>query len=250
MTDTIERKPLVIAQGGASAEAPEHTIVAFETAIDEGADTLGLQVRLTRDAHLVVFGPARLERITNGRGRLSAHTVRELKRLDAGSGKDPRFEGQRIQTLHEVLERFRGRTRFWIELPDDAPAESGIEERAVSTIEIYDVVETCQMQAAQPDVLERVRALNPEIRLVITWRGGALDPLLQTSAIADGVYAAAPAVGQPDVVKIRSAGLECYVGKADEPALVDRLVGWRVDGIVTGRPGLVRAWIDRSERFA
>jgi hypothetical protein len=31
---------------------------------------------------------------------------------------------------------------------------------------------------------------------------------------------------------------------------VDRLVGWRVDGIVTGRPGLVRARIDRSERFA
>jgi glycerophosphoryl diester phosphodiesterase len=249
VTDTIERKPLVIARGGASAEAPEHTIVALETAIDEGADALGLQVRLTQDAHLVVFGPASLEGITNGRGPLSAHTVRELKRLDAGGGKDPRFEGQRIQTLHEVLERFRGRTRFWIELPDDAPAESGIEERAVSTIEIYDAVEICQVQA-QPNVLERVRAVNPEIRLVVTWRGGALDPLFQASAIADAVYADARAVGQSDVVAIRSAGLGCYVGKADEPALVDRLVGWRVDGIVTGRPGLVRARIDRSERFA
>jgi glycerophosphoryl diester phosphodiesterase len=161
VTDTIERKPLVVARGGASAEAPQHTIVAFETAIDEGADALGLQVRLTRDAHLVVFEPATLEGTTNGRGPLSAHTVRELKRLDAGGGKDPRFEGQRIQTLNEVLERFRGRTRFWIELPEETNTESGIEERVVSTIEIYDAVEFCQVQAAQPDALARVRSLNP-----------------------------------------------------------------------------------------
>jgi glycerophosphoryl diester phosphodiesterase len=93
VTDTIERKPLVIAQGGASAEAPEHTIVAFETAIDEAADALGLQVRLTRDTHLVVFGPATPRTDHERAGPLSAHTVRELKRLDAGSGKEPRFEG-------------------------------------------------------------------------------------------------------------------------------------------------------------
>jgi glycerophosphoryl diester phosphodiesterase len=247
MTDTIERKPLVIAQGGASAEAPEHTIVAFETAIDERADALGLQVRQTRDTHLVVFGPATLEQTTNGRGPLSAHTVRELKRLDAGSGKEPRFEGQRIQTLHEVLERFRDRTRFWIELPDETNDESGIEERVVSTIEIYDAVEICQVQAAKPEALERVRALNPGIRLAVTWRCGALTPLL---GAANSVYMDARAVGGAEVEAIRSAGLGCYVGKADEPALVDRLVGWRVDGIVTGRPGLVRARIDRSEGFA
>jgi glycerophosphoryl diester phosphodiesterase len=198
----------------------------------------------------VVFGAATLEGTTNGRGRLSAHTVRELKRLDAGGGKDSRFAGQRIQTLHEVLERFRGRTRFWIELPEEANTESGIEERVVSTIEIYDAVEICQVQAAQRESLERVRALNSDIRLGITWKAGALEPLLRTTAIADAVCATAQAVGQADVEAIQSAGLGCYLGKADEPALVDRLVGWRVDGIVTGRPGLVRARIDRSERFA
>lgn len=250
MTDTIERKPLVIARGGASAEAPAHTIVALETAIDERADVLALQVRLTRDAHLVVFGPATLDGSTNGRGPLSAHTVRELKRLDAGGGKASRFAGQRIQTLHEVLERFRGRTRFWIELPEEASTESGIEERVVSTIEIYDALEICQVQAAEADALARVRALNPEIPLGITWKAGALKPLLGAAHLAEAVCATAQGVGRGDVEAIRLAGLECHVGNADEPALVDRLVGWRVDGIVTGRPGLVRAQIDRSERFA
>jgi glycerophosphoryl diester phosphodiesterase len=239
----------VIAHGGASAHAPEHTIVAFETAIAEGADGIGLQVRLTRDAHPVVFGPDVLERTTNGRGSLSEHTVRDLKRLDAGGGKDPRFAGQRIQTLHEVLERFRDRTRFWIELPHDENSESDIEERVVSIIEIYDAVELCQVQSAHAAALRRVRALNPEIKLGITWSGGTLDRLLQAAPALEAVCAAA-VIGAANVEAIRSAGLGCYVGKADEPALVDRLVGWRVDGIFTGRPGMVRTRIDRSERFA
>ena len=249
MTDTIERRPLVIAHGGASADAPEHTIVAFETAIAEGADGIGLQVRLTRDAHPVVFGPDVLERTTNGRGSLSEHTMRDLKRLDAGGGKDPRFAGQRIQTLHEVLERFRDRTRFWIELPHDENSESDLEERVVSIIEIYDAVELCQVQSAHAAALRRVRALNPEIKLGITWSGGTLDRLLQAAPALEAVCAAS-VIGAANVEAIRSAGLDCYVGKADEPALVDRLVGWRVDGIFTGRPGMVRTRIDRSERFA
>lgn len=239
----------MIAHGGASADAPGHTIVAFETAIAEGADALGLRVRLSRDAHPVVFGSDVLEGATNGRGQLSEHTVRDLKRLDAGRGRDPRFAGQRIQTLHEVLERFRGRTRFWIELADDGNAESDIEERVVSIIEIYDAVEHCQVQSGRGAALRRVRALNPEIKLGLIWSGGTLDALRQAAPTMDAVCAA-EVIRAADVEAIRSAGLGCYVGKADEPALVDRLVGWRVDGIFTGRPGMVRTRIDRSERLA
>jgi glycerophosphoryl diester phosphodiesterase len=54
-------------------------------------------------------------------------------------------------------------------------------------------------------------------------------------------------LGVADVETIRAAGLGCYVETADEPALVDRLIGWRVDGLFTDRPGLVRARVDQSE---
>ena len=143
-TETMEHavgKPLVIARGGASAEAPEHTIAAFEAALAEGADALAVSVRLSRDGHPVAFGPATLELTTDGRGPVSERTVRELKRLDAGGWKGPRFGGQRIQTLQEVLERFRDRTRLWIELPDGTTSGGTTEERIVSTLEIYEAAE-------------------------------------------------------------------------------------------------------------
>jgi glycerophosphoryl diester phosphodiesterase len=241
------QRPLVIARGGASATAPEHTIAAFEAAIGEGADAIGLRVRLTADGHPVVFGPAMLQKTTNGRGPLSAHTMRDLKRLDAGSWKDPRFAGQRIQTLQEVVERFRDRTRFWIELPEDRDDHGGIEERVVSTIEIYEAVELSQVYSVNREALDRVRALNQEVKLGAIWTTGPLDHALQTARALDAVCASGEGLGVADVETIRAAELGCYVETADEPALVDRLIGWRVDGILTGRPGLVRARIDLSE---
>jgi len=245
--DRAGRRPLVIARGGASATAPEHTIAAFEAAIGEGADALGLRVRLTRDGHPVVFGSAMLQRTTNGRGLLSAHTMRDLKRLDAGSWKDVRFAGQRIQTLHEVLERFRERTRFWIELPEGGNDQESIAERVVSTIEIYEAVQLCLVYATDRETLDRVRALNQDVKLAATWTTGPLDRALQTARALDAVCASVKGLGAADVEAIRAAGLGCYVEMADEPALVDRLVGWRVDGFVTGWPGLARARIDQSD---
>ena len=113
---TPRAMPLIIADRGASADAPEHTIAAFELALDQGADGIALDVHLTRDGQPVVIHDFTLERTTDGAGAVAAHTMREMKRLDAGAWRSRRFQGQRVQTLQEVLERFRDRTRFWIEI--------------------------------------------------------------------------------------------------------------------------------------
>jgi len=175
--------------------------------------------------------------------------MRALKRLDAGSWKDPRFGGQRIQTLHEVLERFRARTCFWIELPEGHDDQGAIEERVVSTIEIYEAVDLCRVCSSDRKTLDRVRTLNPEVKLAALWTSGPLRRALRTAATLDAVSVSVKGLGVADVEAIQEAGLGCYVGTVDEPALVDRLVGWRVDGIFTGSPGLVRARIDLSEPF-
>src|SRR3989442_1449681 len=113
--DTISRsRPLVVAHRGASARAPEHTIAAFELAVASGADALELDVHLSKDGQPVVIHDFTLERTTDGSGLIAEHTVRALKRLDAGRWHDEAFRGQRVQTLAEVLERFRERTRFVI----------------------------------------------------------------------------------------------------------------------------------------
>ena len=83
-----------------------------------------------------------------------------------------------MQTLQEVLERFRDRARFWIELKGGSALYPGIEERVVSMVEIYDVVDRVLVQSFDHAAIARVRALNREIPVGALVAQGPLDPAL------------------------------------------------------------------------
>ncbi len=59
--------PFVVAHRGASADRPEHTLAAYELALQEGADGVECDVRLTRDGHLVCVHDRRVDRTSTGR---------------------------------------------------------------------------------------------------------------------------------------------------------------------------------------
>jgi glycerophosphoryl diester phosphodiesterase len=236
-------RPLVVADRGASVDAPEHTIAAFELALDQGADALALDVHLSRDGQPIVIHDFTLERTTSGFGLVRAHTTRELKRLDAGAWGDPRFRGQRIQTLQEVLERFRERTRFAITVKGGMDVYPDIGERVLSALEVYGVVEGSLVASADRPTLDRIRALNPDVRLAGTaigtldpgalWRFGPVDAICVDEGQLITEW------GRPAISR---AGIDCYV--LMRGATVERIDRWlssEVTGIVTDRPGLARA---------
>ncbi len=236
---------LVIAHRGASAAAPENTIAAFELAVTAGADGIELDVHLSADGHPVVIHDDFLDRTTDGSGPVAARTMRELKRLDAGGWYGASFRGQRIQTLQEVLERFRDRARFWIELKAGSDVYPGIEERVVSMVEIYDVVDLAMIQSFDHGALARCRGFNREIAL------GALiaEPPFHVDSLSPGavqaICPAAQALTEAAAGAIRASGLACYAWTVNEPVLMDRLAGWGVTGIITDRPDLLRARLGR-----
>lgn len=233
--------PLVIADRGASADAPEHTIAGFELALEQGADGIRLDVRLSADHHPVLARDFSLERTTDGSGPVHAHSMRELKRLDAGGWRGPGFRGQRIQTLAEMLERFRGRSRFWIEVPAGSATYPDIEERIVSTLEIYDVLGQTVVQSAEPMVLDRMRSLNREIALGLVVARAPLDAQILAGGSLHALCPSADMATEEALRRIGRSGLATYVWTVDEPARMDRLIEWGASGIVTGRPGLLRA---------
>jgi len=241
----VSARPLLIAHRGASADAPENTIAAFELALEQGADGLQLDVHLSADGHPVVIHDFTLERTTDGAGPVSALRMRELKRLDAGGWHDRRFQGQRIQTLQEVLERFRERTRFWLELKGGSVLYPGLEERVVSTIEIYDVADRVLVQSLDPATIVEVRTLNRGIRVGAVVARAPLDRALLLPGTVDAICPALAACSEGLTGEVRNAGLGCYVWTVNEPAQVDRLVGWGVSGIITDQPGAQRARLDR-----
>ncbi len=99
----------IFAHRGFSGQYPENTILAFDKAHELGVDGFELDIQLSKDNKIVVFHDRRLERTTDGQGRLARYTLQELKQYDAG-------QGERIPTLAELLKAYYLGPQLMIEL--------------------------------------------------------------------------------------------------------------------------------------
>jgi glycerophosphoryl diester phosphodiesterase len=107
----------IIAHRGASARAPENTLAAVRLAVELDADGVEVDVRVTRDGQLAVLHDTDTRRVAPG---APVHTVkrnylRELQTLDIGSWMDPRFAGERIPALGDVLSVLAPEQEIFIE---------------------------------------------------------------------------------------------------------------------------------------
>src|SRR5207244_4736519 len=93
---------LVVAHRGASAEAPENTIQAFERAIERGADAVEFDVRMSADEAAVVMHDPDVGRTTDRAGLCRELTLADIKSL--------RIKGDHeVPTLAEALRALTGR---------------------------------------------------------------------------------------------------------------------------------------------
>ena len=107
-------RPQVVAHRGSSSARAEHTLGAYRQALEEGAEALECDVRLTADGHLVCVHDRRIDRTSNGRGILSTLELAELNELYWGSWRDtwedfedpemPDRDKSQILTLRRLLE--------------------------------------------------------------------------------------------------------------------------------------------------
>jgi glycerophosphoryl diester phosphodiesterase len=231
---------------GATATAPEHTIPAYEGALANGADGLWVPVHPSADDQLVVIHDPRLERTTDGRGAVRDHTLRELKRLDAGGWYGRRFRGQRLQTLAEVLERFRDRATLVVELAAGSDFYPGIEERLVSLLQIYGIAERTPVASLDHPALRACRRIDADVPTIARVAGRLLAPAaLGPPEVLGAVCLPAGLATEPDIRAVVAAGLGCYVDGVSDAEAARRFGAWGVTGIVSDRPELLRPGSNR-----
>ena len=129
------KKKTNVAHRGASAYAPEHTLAAYQLAIEMGADYVEQDLAVTKDGILICLHDGSLERTTNVEevfpDRVSTQTIEgktrkawlandftlaEIKNLDAGSWFDPKFSGEKVPTFDEAIALIRGKAGIFPEL--------------------------------------------------------------------------------------------------------------------------------------
>ncbi len=169
--DTLATRPLLVAHRGSSGTAPENTMAAFRKAIAAGADMIELDVRMTRDYHLVVLHDSTVRRTTNGSGAACGMTLQELKSLDAGSWYGPRFRGERVPTLREVMEMLPSHVGLNIEVKTDGDPrpDRALEESLVLIIREQGMTSRVLVSSFDHGHLRRMHALDPSVPLGILY---------------------------------------------------------------------------------
>jgi glycerophosphoryl diester phosphodiesterase len=163
----------VIAHRGYSDAFPENTLAAFEGAIAAGAVMSELDVTLSRDRKVVVIHDDHLDRTTNASGLVVQHCLAELEKLDAGSWFDPKFAGERIPSLAEVITCAKGRHLLNIEIKSSAHApghhEDAIERQVAHLIRRRRMMRSTLVSSFSRPILEQLAAMkNPPALALIS----------------------------------------------------------------------------------
>ena len=240
------RLPLVIAHRGASGDAPENTLEAFELAWRRSADGIEFDVRFSSDDVAVVIHDPYLDRTTSGNGRVRDHTAQALRCLDAGSWfKErhplkvrPQYQGLRIPLLSEALEWVRKRNcRAFVEIKEGGSAYPGIESIVVKEVFRARAVDQTTIISFDLATLQRCRALSQSIALGIDL-SRPLHALVKARSISAVTLHPHWMFVSPRFVKCaHRSGFQVLAWGLDTEESIRRTLSNRIDGLMTDDPG-------------
>jgi len=234
------RRPLVGAHRGASADAPENTLAAFDLAVEQGAELIELDVQRTWDGALVIQHDFSLGRTTTGAGLVAEHTLTGLKVLDAGAWRGERWAGQRIPTLDEVLDRYGARVYLNIEIKVGERPQPGIEQQVAEAIRqrgLYDRIVVSSFDFA---TVRHLRQADPQVRAALLAEADPQEALRLAAEIETvGLHLKADLITSALVAQATEQGLGILAWTVDSKPEMERLVGLNIDAIVSNVPALL-----------
>jgi len=221
-------KVLIIAHRGASAYEPENTLRSVKKALELGADMVEVDVRASRDGHIVVMHDAMVERTTNGKGYVKDMTLKELKKLNAGLG-------EHIPTLQEVAKLIRGKAQLVVEIK-----VPGTEKKVLQIIKENGLDRQTLITSFYHPVLKRVKELKPNMRTGAIIASLPMKPAqLVLDANSNALFPKHVYVDPEMVEETYRHDLAVYPWTIDTLNEIESLIRMDVDGIVTNKPDVL-----------
>ena len=256
MFSPLANSQLIIAHRGASHDAPENTLAAFELAWKSNADGIEADFHLTSDLKIVCIHDEDTSRVCPDMPSLTIvkTSLATLQQLDVGSWRDPKFAGERMPTLSQVLATVPLGKQIFIHVktgPEILPTLK--DELAQCSLK----PEQIHILSFRSDVLRQIKELMPKYSA--TWlvdyqkHGGkdgkpskwyptaerVLEKFAKVDATALDSRNVAEIVNQDFVDAVKKSGADFHVWTIDDPENAIRLRSLGVTSITTNRPALL-----------
>lgn len=241
---------LVMAHRGGRGLWPENTLLAFENALAAGTDVIETDIWQSKDGVIVICHDGKVDRTTDGKGRIEDLTLEELKALDAGhrwslDGAYPhRGQGVTIPTLQEALGALPGATMN-IDIKDN---RAGVVENLCESLKAHEAEDRVVVASFHADTIADFRERCPDVRTAANSREilrfwlytkVGLDRLLGPNVHAFQVPRRFGPIGIVTPGFISAAhrrGIKVHVWTVNDPEEMVELAEMGVDGIITDYP--------------
>jgi len=221
---------------GAPVAAPENTLASFRGALDAGADYIELDVQRTRDGQVVVLHDGDLMRMAGDPRKIGQLTLQDLSTIDVGRKFAPRFAGEHVPLLTEVIGLVRGCMRINIELKYNVP-DPGLAPAVIELLRRERFLDQVVITSLDYAALKQVRSIEPRLKTghIVT---AAAGDVARTAAdfVSLNSARATPAL----LRHAHAAGKAVHVWTVNKPEVMLRMIERGVDNIITDDPALLR----------
>ncbi len=245
--------------------APENTLAAFVRALEDGADGVELDVRLSADRVPMVIHDSTLRRTGLCEGVVSEMTSKELIQINAGGWftrlhprlARPEYCREVVPTLDQVLKFFRAQSQadnpvIYVEMKTDKTREANVDLTAsvVQLINNYDLQDRVMVVSFNLKALTQIKQIDPSIRT-----GTLFEPKRSAAKMLNGnrLIAAAVDCGADEILLHRlmatrrlvglaaDQSLRSVVWTADDPKWMSRAVRFGIHALITNNPAAMKS---------
>jgi len=247
--DAIMPYPRVCAHRGFHTVAPENSLPAFGAAVAMGAEEIEFDLWFTKDGEVVSMHDSKLDRVSNGTGRIGDYTLSELRELDFGVKYAPEFAGLRIPTFEEILKKFSCHCVMNIHLKTAGEKPEYL-DRVVELIRKYDCEKYVYFMSGDDSLLERLAREYPEIARCCGGGDGKWE--IVERAVRFGCKKLQFVKGyfnREMVERAHKSGILCNVFWSDDPAETEEFLDMGIDVILTNDYNRIAQVVAKREKY-
>ena len=241
----------VYAHRGYSGRFPENTMLAFKEAAKTGCYGIELDVQLTKDGQLVVIHDERIDRTTDGTGYVRDYTLEELRRFNAAASWNGKFGFQPIPTFEEYCQWAAGEKLVTnIELKTGVYYYEGIEEKTLEMVRKYGLTDRVLFSSFLHSSITILRKLAPEIKCgALVENDGLGNPGYDCEKMDFQCFHPGwMCLPKEDVDSCKAHGIELNVWTVNDMDVLERLVEWEVDGLISNFPAVCMAYVESRRK--
>ena len=237
------------AHRGFSGKYPENTLLAFQKAIEAGADGAELDVQLTKDGEVVVIHDETIDRTTDGKGYVVDYTYDELSKFDASYIYRGQMGFNKIPTLREYFELVKDLDFVTnIELKTGINEYLGIEEKVYDLIKEFKLEKKVIISSFNHFSVLRMKKIAPELKYGFLSEDWIINAGAYTAS--HDVQCYHPRFNNliPEVVEeLKKNGLEINTWTVNKEEDIRDLINKKIDILIGNYPDLIKQIINENK---